>query len=216
MIRKNYLVVGLVLLCALMVTGDRVVAWPLLRSLTTTLWSWVLILGACAILLGVGNVLVVHCRRVLAGGPAWAYSLVLVATALAVFVMGLLGPGGSRSPFAEWVFGAVLVPGMGTLFALTAFFLAAAAWRFLRIESVPADGAQGPNRRAQGGGWMLAGATLFLLLQTPMLNAVLPAPVMGFAGWVLDVPAMATLRGVLLGGSLALVFMGLRLALAGR
>ncbi|MEX1019549.1 MAG: hypothetical protein WDZ49_07820 [Litorilinea sp.] len=220
--RTNYLILTIVVVCVLLIAGERLLALPVLRSLTNGLWQWVIILAACAMLLGVFNVLVVHARRVLAGSRSWANSLILVATALAVFVMGSIGPGGSRGAFAEWIFGAILAPGMATLFALLAFFMVAAAYRYLRIgglSSAPLGGATGATAiqasATQGGGWMLSGALLFLLLQTPMLNAILPPAVVGFAGWVLDVPAMATLRGVLLGGSIALLLMGIRLVVRG-
>lgn len=220
--RKNYVVLAIVLLCSVLIAVERMVSVALLRSLVGTLWAWVLVLAAIALLLGVVNVLVVHCRRVVAGSRSWANSLILVAVIVAVIVMGSLGASGSRSPFAEWVFAAVLVPGMGTLFAMLAFFMVAAGYRYLRV-SAPSAARAAQNRpgdrgaRAHGGGgWMLAGALLFLCLQMPMLNAVLPPAATGFAGWVLDVPAMATWRGVLLGGSLALMVTGTRLMLQGK
>lgn len=234
-LRTNYLVVLIVLACVTLIAADRVWSVPLLRSLTAELWTWVMILAACAALLGVVNVLVVHLRRVVVGTRSWANSLILVATALVVFVMGLLGPGGSRGLFAEWVFDSILSPGMATLFAMLAFFTAAAAYRYLRIggsapqtdpdaattnvagaDAIRDPESAPPSQAYQGGGWMLAGALLFLLLQMPMLNAVLPPAGVAFAGWVLDVPAMATLRGALVGGSVAIMVLGLRLALVGK
>jgi hypothetical protein len=239
-LRTNYLVVLIIVACVTLIAADRVWSVPLLRSLTAELWTWVMILAACAALLGVVNVLVVHLRQVVVGTRSWANSLILVATALVVFVMGLLGPGGSRGLFAEWVFDSILAPGMATLFAMLAFFTAAAAYRYLRIggsapqtdtdDATTDDGTTNvagadairdpesapPSQAYQGGGWMLAGALLFLLLQMPMLNAVLPPAGVAFAGWVLDVPAMATLRGALVGGSVAIMVLGLRLALVGK
>lgn len=238
-VRRNYIVVGIVVACVLLIAADRIWSLPLLRALTAQLWLWVLVLAAAAALLGVFNVLVVHLRRVVEGTRSWANSLILVATALAVFVMGLLGEGGSRSLFAEWVYLHILSPGLATLFAMLAFFTLAAAYRYLRISPTTLDGAAGnggdsggetaPSAQAtterspashssaiEGGGWMLAGALLFLILQMPMLNAVLPVGMSSFAGWVLDVPAMAVFRGVLLGGSIALVLTGVRLAFVGK
>jgi hypothetical protein len=213
--RKNYLVVAVVLVCMALVALDRLITFPLLRELVNTLWSWVIVLAACALLLGAVHVMIVHLRRVIAGSRSWANSMILVATALVVFVLGLLGPSGSESPFVEWVFDSILWPGLATLFALLAFFTVAAAYRYLRIGGPSLEPAETERVRPlyQGGGWMLAGAVFFLLLQTPLIHDWLPPAATGFAGWVLDVPAMATLRGALLGSSIALVVMGMRLAL---
>jgi hypothetical protein len=203
-LRTNYLVLLIILACIALIIAGRMLQIPLLHSLTIGLWDWVIILSACGLLLGALNVLWVHLRRILAGGREWTNSLVLVVTALAVFLTGTLSQAGTQSFVTEWVFDSILVPGQATLFALLAFFMAAAAYRYLRIGG------------AQGGGWMLAGAALFLLVQTPMLNALLSPAAAGFAGWILDVPAMATLRGALLGSSIALIVLGARLALSGK
>src|SRR5690242_16801919 len=88
------------------------------------------------------------------GVAGWPHSLALVATLVAVFVAGLLNANGVRGPIVEWIFDSVIAPGQATLFALTAFFMAAAAFRWLRIGRA-------------GGGWMLVGALLILLAQMP-------------------------------------------------
>jgi len=183
--------------CLLLVSLDRLDYFPILRLVTSTLLNWVLLLGGFALLLGVLNVALVHLRRIQTGQAGWTYSLVLVATLFAVLAAGLILPGGIQNPMLEWVFDNVIAPGQAMLFALTAFFMAAAAFRWLRIGRA-------------GGGWMLTGALFILFAQMPATNASLPPAWTKLADWLLTVPVMATLRGALLGSGLALILIGVR------
>jgi hypothetical protein len=197
---SHYLALLLIAVCALAIALDRIVDWPLMHLVTNQLYQGTVVLGAVALLLGVVNVASVHLRSVLVGQQGWYHSLALVITLLAVLVTGLLSPIGVASPLVEWFYDALIAPGQATLFALLAFFMAAAAFRYLRFGSA-------------GGIWMLAGALLILGVQTPAIGAVLPPAVTAFAVWTIDVPGMATLRGALLGSSLALAVAGLRFIL---
>lgn len=201
--RPNYFAI-LVLIATMVVLGvDRMGMLPPLRTLATRLYIWAVVLAAVALLLGVLNVTWVHLRRILIGGADWWQSLALVVALLVVFVTGLVNPAGIYSPLVEWLFDSVIAPGQATLFALLAFFMAGAAYRFLRIGR-------------PGGVWMLAGAALVLLVQIPAANALLPAELSVLAGWVVDVPGMAALRGVLLGSSFALLAVAFRFLLVAR
>ncbi len=75
--------------------------------------------------------------------------------------------------------------------------MVAAAYRYLRV---------GRN----GGGWMLASALLLLTAQAPVSGVWMPPALAQFAAWMLDVPGMATLRGALMGSSIALALVAVR------
>ncbi len=167
------------------------------------MYEWALLLSAFALLLGAINVAWVHIRRVLAGNPGWLQSLLLVVALTVVLVSGLFSTTGVRSPLVELLFDAIIAPGQATLFALLAFFMAAAAYRYLRIGR-------------SGGIWLLAGVLLVFAVQMPIANAVLPATIANFVDWVVDVPAMSALRGALLGSSIALVIVAIRFLLSSR
>jgi hypothetical protein len=184
----------------LLIGIDRSGWAPALRPFTSLLYSWMLVLSACGLLLGVVNVIRVHWERIRDGGPDWALSLVLLAVLLAVAGAGLMDLAGVFSPFVEWAFASVIVPLQSAFFALTAFFLVAAAYRYLRVGN-------------PGGGWMVAGALLVLSVQAPVGRLVLPSAVANATDWLLVYPVMAALRGVLLGSSLALIVVGLRFLL---
>jgi hypothetical protein len=176
---------------------------PPLRPLATQLYGWAVVLAAVALILGALNVAWVHLRRILAGQPGWGQSIALVAAMLVVFVTGVFSSAGATSPLMEWLFDSVIAPGQATLFALLAFFMAGAAYRFLRVGR-------------PGGAWMLAGVALVMVVQMPAANRLLPPAIGAIAGWVFDVPSMAALRGVLLGSSFALLVAAFRFLLTTR
>ncbi len=168
-----------------------------LRATTSLLYSWTVILGAFALLLGAFNVAWVHLRQVQGGANGWGNSLALLAAFFTVLVAGLLNPAGTSSPMVEWLFTNLIAPGQAALFAVLVFFMAAAAYRMLRVSE-------------PGGVWLLAGALLMLVSQLPAGAGIVPDAMVDATAWLLDAPVMAALRGVVLGMSLAAVLVGLR------
>jgi hypothetical protein len=186
-----------VMVCFILIALDRTELVPAIHPLVVVLYRWFVILSAFGLLLGVGHLLQIHLRRVIHGEAEWGLSLLLVATALATLVAGLLQRGGVTGPLVEWIFDAFLAPGAATLYALIIFFLAAAAYRYLRVTT-------------PGGGWILAGVLLMVLLQMPLSSTFLPSAFGEGMAWLLQAPVMATFRGALLGSALALILIGIR------
>lgn len=164
----------------------------------TTLYGWALVLGGFAVLLGIANAVRFHLVRVQRGQREWLLSLLLLIVFALVLGAGVTSPEGTTGLLSEWVFDAVLAPGQATLFALTGIFLLSAAYHFLRVDR-------------PGGLWILAGVLLMLLVQTPFLYQIVPESVVELVDWLLSWPVMAAMRGVLLGGALAVLFISLRL-----
>lgn len=184
--------------CFVVIVLDRAGLAPVLHQVTTMLYQWTVLLGAFALLLGVANLGITHGRRIYGGQRDWVGSLALLATLTAVLLAGLLDGRGASSRVVEWFFDALIAPGQATIFALLAFFTAAAAFRYLRIGQ-PA------------GAWMLAGALVVFLTQLPVVT--LPPSVQTTLFWLMEQPVTATFRGVLLGSALALVIVGVRFLL---
>ena len=170
---------------------------PAVQTATAEIFRMLLILGAGAVILGAVNLAAVHIGRVQRGDREWSHSLVVIGVAAIVIAAGLIDPAGRNSPVLAWVFDYVLAPGQAMLYALTAFFLAAAGYRFLRLER-------------RGGGWLVAGAVIVLLTQMPRAHALWPPALPAVTVWLVDAPVMAALRGALLGTALALLISGVR------
>jgi hypothetical protein len=141
----HWFIVAIAVAAALVVGMARMVDARPLREGATALYFLMLLVAATALLVGVINVLGVHLRQIAAGRTGWVQSLALVISLFVVFVSGMVSPSGVEGPLARWMFESIIAPGQAALFSLLAFFMAAAAYRFLRIGR-------------GGGAWMVAGA----------------------------------------------------------
>ena len=182
---------------AAMIVADRTGRWSQLETGAIHLYQWGVILGAVVVTLGLLNVAWIHLKRIIDGKKSWVHSAALLAAMIAVFIAGILSPAGIDSPLVEWVFSSIIAPGQATLFALLAFFMLSAAFLFLRADR-------------PGGGWILFGALLMMTAQAPVAGVWMSPSVSNLASWALDVPGMATIRGALLGSSIAAIVVGAR------
>ncbi len=203
LLTRSITVIALVAIFALLALDRAQVFGDALRPFANRLFAWAIVLGGVALLLGAINVAWVHLRRVQVGAPDWIGSLALLVALFVVLAAGLVDPAGTANPLVEWLFDAIIAPGQATLFALLVFFMAAAAYRYLRIGR-------------PGGAWILVGALLMMLTQLPVASGWLPPGVANFTVWLLEQPGMAALRGALLGSSLALALVGLRMIVGRR
>ncbi len=161
--------------------------------------SWAAIVIAFALLLGLANVITVHWNRIRGRKPGSIYSAVLLAVLIGTLVFGAGGP---TSVAGQFIFKYILQPLEATFFALLALFIATAAFRAFRISI--------------GGGWAFVEtfffvfiAVIVLLGQVPASIYILPElPVL--KDWILSVPALAGVRGILLGVALGTIATSLR------
>ncbi len=194
----NILLTLFILFALAMLIVDRVGIAPVLGTVLPVGYQWLMLLAGIALLIGAVNVLALHLWRIQTGQRDWVLSLILVAVMVAVFVAGVVNPGGANGPLLSWVFDALVAPSQAALFSLLVFFMAAAAFRYFRVSR-------------QGGAWMLAGTVIVLLAQWPLATHWLPPAYAQATFWLVDAPVMAALRGVLLGSGIALLVVGLRL-----
>lgn len=169
---------------------------PFLDAIGEYFIETAIIVAAFALFLGVLNVLRVHSRKIREGSNRF-YSFVLMAAMLIVLGVGLILPEGPSAPEVRWIFTNIQAPIQAALSALLVFFVVVAAYRLLarrNLESVV----------------ILIVAFLVLLGQAAMGLVPLLVDV---KDWILDVPAMAGVRGILLGVALGAVMTGIRLLL---
>lgn len=172
-----------------LVLVDRFVANTYLDALGFFFIDVAIILGAFAVILGFFNVLGAHVQRVRNKQVAWPYSLILLLFTLFVLAAGMIP---SASPLFGEVFNSVQYPLQAAVASLLIFFVASAAFRALRVRSVES--------------FILVAVALIVLLGQVPLTAELTA----IKDWILSVPAMAGLRGLILGVALGTVITGLR------
>lgn len=161
--------------------------------------QWVAVLVGFALLVGLGNLIKVHLTRVAKRDEGWFYSLVLVGSALVVVGLGLLG-GGPGDATVSWVFQWVYQPLGAAVFSLLAFFLTTALFRMTRMRSREAI-------------VLLLIALIVIIGQAPF-SAVAPINiVVGVKDWILQYPALAGIRAILLGVSFGVIATSLRILL---
>jgi hypothetical protein len=200
--------VGLFVLVALLVPV------PLLSTIGTYFIDCAVIIAAFALFLGLLNIVRVHLRRIRERTKAWPYSMLLLIALFAVLAIGLvtftpssqadqsqstgiLQPSGPSHPAMQWIFANVMAPIQATLGALLVFMTLAAAHRLFRLRNAASA-------------VLLVVALLVLAGQASFgLLPVLPQ----LRDWILDVPALAGMRGILLGVALGTVLTGIRLLL---
>ena len=156
------------------------------------------IVAAFALVLGMVNVLTVHLYKISNRESGWAYSWVLLGALFFTLGVGIL-TGGPGSIQMRKLFEAVLFPLEATLFSLMAFFVFTAAYRTFRVRSLET-------------GLFVIFGLLVLLGQVPV-GARLWDQLSVIKDWVLEVPALAGARGILLGVALGSAATGLRVLL---
>lgn len=174
-------------------------SYPLLDAVSLYLVNVATIVAAFALFLGVGNVMRMHARK-LRGRPSdRLYSLTLLVVLILVLVFGLLPLGGAGSgptqPVVQWLFDHVQMPIQASLSALLVFFLVTAAYRLLSTRNTESA-------------VMLIVVLLVLLGQAAI--GLFP-PLSAVKDWIVAVPALAGIRGILLGVSLGVILTGIRL-----
>lgn len=160
------------------------------------------ILAAFALVLGLGSLLRVHFDKISRKRENWQYSWILLIAFAVTSVIGLFGgvDGTGILPtrignFAfdiQTIYLNIEVPLGATMFALLSFFMASAAYRAFRARSMEAT--------------LLLGAAFIVMIGILPLGDRISHHLPSFAQWIMDVPNVASKRGIAFGialGSLA-------------
>ena len=171
--------------------------------------KWAVIMAAFAFLLGVFNILRVHGKQVIRRQQGWYYSLallfaMLVAGLAPILQMILKGRLDSPAPIkvlddtTSFIFNYIIRPSGASLAALMVFTLTLAAFRLLRVRRSPVTVL------------FLVVVAVALLGTTPFVGLEQLADI---RDWIVNVPGMAGMRGLLLGVALGTIVTGLRVFL---
>lgn len=200
--------VGFITLVGLLVGDDlgfasALVQFFAVRQMAGFFLQMTVITAAMTLIIGLLNLFSVHFGRVIRARRGWHNSLILLLSALIVYVLVILErlgvlttTPGQPTPSAI-LLDSVQISIESALAALVLFALVYGAYRMLRRRVTP-------------------GALLFVLSLLIVLLGALPLPGAGISflatlrDWWLNVPVSAGLRGLLLGIALATVVAGMR------
>ncbi len=174
-----------------------------------SLLAWVRIVGAFALVLGIGSLLRTHWAKIRRRRQDWPYSIVTILSFLAMCVIGI-GFGHEPGTMFYWIFENIQVPLDATMFSLLAFFIASAAFRTFRARSPEAT-------------LLLVAAVVVMLGRVPSAlivmfgdNAVgqyLHATMPDVSEWIMNFPTIAGKRGIIFGVALGAIATALRVIL---
>jgi len=159
--------------------------------------EWMQVIFAAGLLLGGANFARLHLKRAATRKDERPYSLLALAALVTMLVAGAVSIG--RDSTFLWLFDNLQAPMQQTVFSLLAFFVATAAYRGFRLRSVES-------------GLLLSVALIVMIGRIPvgeLISPVLPQA----ASWLVDVPAVAAKRGILIGVGLGSVAVSLRVIL---
>jgi hypothetical protein len=168
------------------------------QQVQTALLDWANIVYAFALILGSISLLLLHGKRVRAGGGQAFYSLVTVVALVVISVAGMV-QGVEEGTLVNAIYNAVNAPLASTMFALLAFFIASAAFRAFRARNTE--------------------ATLLLLTALVMMFGRVSIGEFVWSGfsplteWLLEVPNLAAKRGVAIGVGLGAISTALKIIL---
>ena len=188
---------GLFILADLFVSqwsGDLLGLKPVINGMGFFLVSWTAVIIAFALLLGFVNVVSVHWHRIRTRQSDVIYSVVLLFTLIVTLALGIGGP---NSNGGQFIFEFILQPLEATFFALLALFIATAAFRAFRVRNMETF-------------FFVLFALIVLLGQVP-IGIYLWTEFPIIKDWILNVPTLAGIRGILLGVALGTIATGLRI-----
>ena len=165
--------------------------------------NWGLIISPFALVLAVITLIQTHLTRIGRRTEHWQYSFIVFAGLIVMVLVGI--PFGPQNSVFVWLYNNVQVPMDATMFSLLAFFIASAAYRAFRARTFEAT-------------LLLITALIVMLGNVPVGDLILSwFPVENSSTklrqWILDIPNLASRRGIILGVSLGVISQSIRIIL---
>jgi hypothetical protein len=192
---RDRLAIGAATACGVFMALQYFVSTPWMDSTYSSILSWVQIIFACALVVGIGAVGLHHWEKVRRRPSERLYSLVLLVAIIVMAIAGFSGGIEQGSTFL-WIFNHLQAPLQATVFSLLAFYVTSAAYRGFRARSAESV--------------VLIVAALVVLIGRVPLGDMISARVPQAAEWIVDVPALAAKRALLVGIGLGMVATALR------
>ncbi len=159
------------------------------------------VIGACALILGIGNLIRHHTMVIKGRKRHWPHSVALLAALGISLIIGLFGGVTGDGPLPtsvgsfkydiQTIYDEMIIPLGATMFSLLAFFMASAAYRSFRARNVMAL-------------LLLLAAFVVMLGQVPLGHSISPW-IPKISDWIMRVPNTASKRGIALGVALGMI-----------
>ncbi|MBS7652028.1 hypothetical protein KEJ13_02710 [Candidatus Bathyarchaeota archaeon] len=149
-------------------------------------------------MLGVVLLTLSHLKRISTRGEDWYYSFIYLISLAITAALGIISV---RDFTFRWIYNNMTAPIGVALYSLTAFYITSAAYRVFRARNFDAT-------------VLLVTAFIVLMMLIPVGAAILP-PVVPIGEWLRSFPSSAGFRGMIIGTSLGIVGLGVRI-LVGR
>lgn len=174
---------------------DFYVSIPAVSAVAVALQSWGATLAAFAIILGLFNILRHDYIVAKSKKPGEWYLgvfgiVMLIATLLTGLVVSI------RNPIYEWLWFYLSASIYAAALAIQGFYMVSASFRAFKAKSMETV-------------MLLVPAAIVMIAYAPVITASFPQAV-SLAGWVIDVPNTAAVRGITIGAGVGTIALGLR------
>lgn len=177
---------------------------PVSEEAITHLSKWMQIISGFALALGLASLFQVHAVKIKRQVAGWGYSVILYVAMLVTITVGLFwGQGQTKVDGAQtafgWIYDYTMVPLQATMFSILAFFIASAAYRAFRARSREAA-------------VLLVAAVIVMMGRVPLGQFLVPWS-WDVAQWLLNVINSAVRRAILIGVSMGIVALSVKIIL---
>lgn len=173
---------------------------PTISKPFATINEWTIIIASFALVLGIANLFKRHVGKMRKRDAGWGYSAVTLVCVVVTAGVGIVwGMDSKEGDPIVWIYNHMNKPLSSTMFSLTVFFIASAAYKAFRVRSVSAT-------------LLLVSGLIVMLGQTP-IGGILWEPIPAIKDWILMHPNLAAQRGILLGLGLSMFAASLRILL---
>jgi hypothetical protein len=169
-------------------------------QLNQDLDTWLVIVAAFALPLGVVNLVMTNISKIKKQDRGWPYSIVLIAGLCVMAFYGIMGGEQGFHPHFNAMFENAVSPLQATMFSLLAFYVASAAYRAFRARNVEAT-------------VLLIAAIVVMLGRIPVGDMLSGGRMTPISEWLMTKPNAAAQRGIIIGAALGAASMQIRVIL---
>ncbi|MFC1679679.1 hypothetical protein ACFL2T_05665 [Elusimicrobiota bacterium] len=175
--------------------------------------AWLMVIAFFAWFLGFSSVMSMHLHKLRRLQPGWGFSILVFLGFLIGVGTGFISHGkqlteeGVITSFG-WMYNNLLNPLQATMFCILGFYVVSASYRAFRVKSAEA-------------GVLLVAAAIFIAFRVPLgqymweksVGGMFPWQLHQMVEWIMNTPAKAAARGILIGVSLGMIATSLKILL---